>query len=513
MAITITQQPNLDSHFSAFHPLPIKCTSNRANIVNIKAVVREGNTGTAIATIRKPYDIGTINSFTIDIFSIVQSLVSYDLPLFGIHSQCTNSYKYIYLSLEEEYLSGGILVTGSNVSTNKFNVHNCAINRLETTATDFSSTILSFDNGEARIPIGLEDSYYIQAIKTGNFDHLQVTVYYSNNTFNTFNDTIGWSDDERWNISCGPFYIINALGANSDIVKYTVGIADVGNVIVSNILTFVIDNSCSIDPFKLTYLNQRGAFNTFTFKTKLVFKESVKKELWSKRKEVGVGYSLSSNTPEVGLFKDETISKYEIESQPIHSAFMDELREILYAKAVFLTLYQGYTATFGPDVVINGTFNTIAGWTTSVSLLGTLSYAGNKVTFYDPVADSIALVEQPGILTIGETYRVTAHVTNNNGVQITANGNLLANPNQNGVLSVDFNANSTGISFEFSNGPSTGGVHFDNVTIYAIRNYQLSVYLPMLIDDGEYTVADNRKRENKLSFSAIFANKNYNGIG
>jgi len=513
MAITITQQPNADAHFSAFHPLPIKCTSNRANIVNIKAVVREGSTGNAIATIRKPYDIGTINNFTIDIFSIVQSLVTYDLPLFGFHSQCTNSYQYIYLSLTEEYLSGGVLVIGSNVSTNKFNVHNVAINRLEQTATDFASTILSFDNGEARIPIGSEDSYYIQAIKTGTFDHLQVTVYYSNGTTATFNDPIAWGSDERWNISCGPFYIVNVLGANSDIVKYTVGIADAGNIIVSNLLTFVIDNTCSIDPFKLTYLNQRGAFNTFTFKTKIVFKESVKKELWSKRKEVGVGYSLSSNTPEVGLFKDETISKYEIESQPIHSAFMDELREILYSKAVFLTIYQSYVANYGSNVVNNGTFNTIAGWTTSVSLSGTLSFAGNKVTFYDPVADSIALVEQSGILTIGETYRVTAHVTNNNGVQITANGNLLANPNQNGILSVDFTANSTGISFEFSNGPSTGGVEFDNVTIYAIRTYQLSIYLPMLIDDGEYTVADNRKRENKLSFSAIFANKNYNGIG
>ena len=142
-----------------------------------------------------------------------------------------------------------------------------------------------------------------------------------------------------------------------------------------------------------------------------------------------------------------------------------------------------------------------------------MAITANKVVMNDPTGDAVGTLTQVGILTIGVEYKITAVVSNNNGVQISVEGDVLAATNVNGSVSLVFTATSADLVIEFSNGNSAGGVHFDNVTVYQTAYYQGSVYSPVIIDDGEFPVVDQVKRENKLDFILSYANKNFNGIG
>lgn len=513
MAITITQQPDADSHFSAFHPLPIICTSDDPNIVNIKARIFNQATGYVYATLRKPVDIGTTDTFTIDIYAVIQSIVGKDVPFFGVHSICTDSLKYIYVYLDEEILSGGVLVSGGSRQTNNFYVHNSPILIGDVTPSDFSQNILTNQSYDCRLPIGKSDSYYIQAIKQGPFDHVKFNVTYDDGTTDVFNDPIPWSDNERWNISCGTFYLINTLGAASNISMYSVYIADSGNVEVSNPVHFKISNFCMTGGARLMWLNQRGSWDAFTFKTKLRRSIETKKEFWTKRKPIGYGYSIVENREETGLFKDDTINKFQFVSEPQKSSVIELILEVLFAKVVYSVEYYPISATTGGNLVVNGGFISTSNWTILIDSWAAMAITANKVVMNDPTGDAVGTLTQAGILTIGVEYKITAVVSNNNGVQISVEGDVLAATNVNGSVSLVFTATSADLVIEFSNGNSAGGVHFDNVTVYQTAYYQGSVYSPVIIDDGEFPVVDQVKRENKLDFILSYANKNFNGIG
>lgn len=517
MAITITQQPDSDSHFSAFHPLPIICTSNRSGIVNIKATIYDSTGTTIYATLRKPLDIGTSNQFTIDIYSVVQSLVTYDLALFGVHSQCTNSLKYIYVRFDEEYLSGGLLVSGSTANSNSFYVHNSYVDYLDSTSAFFSTLIFNqrYYLGSPSIPIGTADNYFIQVIKIDStYDHLKVEVVYDDGTTNAFNDNSHtWSDGERWNLSCGTYYIINSLGALPNIATYRVCIADSGNVPVTDFINFKVDNKCAATQYRIAFLNQRGSFDTYTFKTRAVSSFDVKKENWTKRKQVGSGYSISSNRMETGLFKDESYEAIEITTGNIKEFLAIWLRDLLQSKATFIESNYLISSTIGSNLVVNGGFSSPSNWSLSVDPWATLAITTNKVIFTDTTGDAIGILTQTGILTSGVEYKITAHLANNNGVQVSVEGGELAAANENGAVELVFTATSANLVIEFSNGPSSGGCHFDNVTVYRTANYLGSIYTPIIIDDGAFKIYDQVKRENELTIKFTPSNRNYNGIG
>jgi hypothetical protein len=515
MAITITQQPDADAHFSAFHPLPIVCTSNRSGIVNIKCIVVNEDTSITYATIRKPLDIGTTDTFTIDIYPILISVVGFDDPLFGAHQICSNSIKRISVYLTEEYLSGGLIVTGSFVQSNIFYVHNTPVLNTDTSINYFYDRILQNSNSKTIIPIGASDNYFIQAIKTGDFDHLKVNVVYDDGTTNSFNDPISWSNNERWNISCGTHYIVNILGATSNIASYSVGIADSGNVIVSDEIFFKVNDCCAISEKRIAYLNQRGAFDYITFKSKQVLEFDTEKELWTRKKYIGSGYSFQTNYAQSGLFKDKSIDIIKVESRPLSESLAYFLRELLQSKAVFLEFYYPIQGTTGSNLVINGGFSSSSNWILSIDSWATMAITGNKIVVTDSTTgNAVGLLTQTGILTIGKTYKITAHVSNNNNVEINVDGAQLANLGVNGSnLYTYFTASSVDLVIEFNCGNAPAGVHFDNVTVYEAAYYQGTIHEPILINDGKFTLIDQVKRENKLSISYTKANKNYNGIG
>jgi len=514
MAITITQQPDDNAHFSAFHPLPIVCTSNRSGIVNIKCIVVDEDTSVTYATIRKPLDIGTSDTFTIDIYPILISIVGFDDPLFGNHQICTNSSKRISVYLTEEYLSGGLIVTGSFEQSHIFYVHNSAVYNFDQSINGFLEDILNISY-DAVIPIGPSDNFFIQAIKTGNFDRLKVNVVYDDGTTNSFTSTIPWSTNERWNISCGTHFIVNIMGANSNIASYSVGIADAGNVVISELYHFKVDNSCAISEKRIAYLNQRGAFNYFTFKTKQIIEFDTEKELWSRKKYIGSGYSFQTNYAEIGLFKDKSIEINRIESRPLSTQLAYFLRELIQSKAVFLETYYPLQGTTGSNLVVNGGFASPSNWTTSIDPWATMTIASNKLNVADTTTgNAIGLLTQSGILTIGKTYKITAKVTNNNNVEINVDGAQLANLGVNGNnLYTYFTASSVDLVIEFNCGSAPAGVDFDNVTVYEAADYQGTIHEPILINDGKFTIVDQIKKENKLMISYTQANKNYNGIG
>jgi hypothetical protein len=515
MAITITQQPDADAHFSAFHPLPIVCTSNRSGIVNIKCIVVNEDTSVTYATIRKPLDIGTTDTFTIDIYPILVSIVGFDDPLFGSHQICSNSIKRISVYLTEEYLSGGLLNTGSFVQSNIFYVHNTPVLNYDPSINYFADRILQNGNSSLQIPIGPSDNYFIQAIKVGDFDHLKVNVVYDDGTTDSFNDPISWSDNERWNISCGTHYIINILGASSNIVSYSVGIADSGNVVISELVYFKVDYSCSISEERIAYLNQRGAFDYITLKSKQVIEFDTEKELWTRKKYIGSGYSFQTNYAQSGLFKDKSIDVIKIESRPMPEQLSYFLRELIQSKAVFLETYYAIQGTIGSNLIVNGSFTSSSNWSLAIDSWATISITGNKIVVTDSTTgNAVGLLTQTGILTIGKTYKITAHVSNNNNVEINVDGAQLANLGVNGSnLYTYFTASSADLVIEFNCGNAPAGVHFDNVTVYETADYQGTIHEPILINDGKFTIVDQIKRENKLSISYTKANKNYNGIG
>lgn len=517
MAITITQQPDSDSHFSAFHPLPIIATSNRANIVNLKATIYDASTSTILATLRKPLDIGTSNQFTTDIYSVVESLVTYDIALFGVHSQCTNSLRYVYVRFDEEYLSGGVLVSGSTANSNSFYVHNSYIDRTDTSLVEFSEQILNTRRHikEYSTPIGTSDNYFIQVIKLDStYDHLKVDVVYDDGTTDSFNDSShSWSNGERWNINVGTHYLINSLGALPNIRSYEAYIADSGNVAITDPIQFHVNNSCSNIQVRVVYLNQRGSFDSFSFKCKRVEGFNVKKEFWTKKKQIGSAYSVSTNRVEVGLFKDESFEEVKLTSGFIKEGLALALKDILNAKFVFIESNYSISSTIGSNLVVNGGFSSSSNWSLLVNPWATLAITTNKVIFTDTTGDAIGTLTQTGILTLGVEYKITAHLANNNGVQVSVEGGELAAANENGTVELVFTATSADLVIEFSNGPSSGGCHFDDVTVYRTANYLGSTYEPIVINDGEFSVVDQVKRENELKLTFTYANRNYNGIG
>lgn len=517
MAITITLQPDSNSHFSAFNPLPIVCTSNRSGIVNIKAVVIDANTAEVYATLRKPLDIGTSTQFTIDIFPIVQSLVTFQKIDLAIHFLCTPSRKKLYVYLIEEYLSGGVLVSGSTLGTHEFFVHNVPIGYTDTNAYSFKNQFLTNAINAEFIEIGSSDSYILQAIKKADgydgFEFLQFTVTYDDLTTNTFNDPIPWSLNERWNLSCGTHYLKNIVGANSNIQSYTVCIADLGNVPVTNSVRFVVNDSCGIDMFRLSFLNKKGAFDTFTFKFKGIKKHNIKKELWSKPK-TGAGYTYDISRSETGVFKDESFEGMEVVSHPLKTTVSEWLVELLMARVVYIEYYSDIPGHYNTNLVVNGGFSSAANWTLNVDAWASLTITGGQCVLLDTVGDALGTIVQTGILTIGVEYYISLLSADNNGVQITVDGStpLVFTP-QNGTLTGTFIATSADLSIEVSCGSPTCGVKIDNVSVYVAATWQQITRIPILINDGEFTTVDNRKRENKLAFSITPANKNYNGIG
>lgn len=522
MAITITLQPNAGDDFSAFNPLPIICTSSQSGIVNIIAAIIDQSTSQTIATIRKPIDIGTSSQFTIDIYPIVQSIVGFEDNSTSYHYLSVFSSKNIIILLREEYLSGGLLVIGTSTFTNAFKVHNVPISQFDNKPNNFNRQFLTnaadSDGVSFNVPIGSSESFTTQAIKKsdgyGGFEFLQWHVIYDDGTQNTFNEVIGWSLGERWNLAIGSHYLKNIVGANSNIKSYTVCIADLGNVPVTEKINFVISDKCAVSQLRFSYLNQKGAFDTFTFNTKLVNKLNVKKELWSKPKQGSNGYNYELSRMETGVFIADSFNTFEVISENLKEDVSNWLSEILKARVVYRDFYTDVLGYSGQSLVLNPFFAGGANWVLSVNAWASLVISGGRATLLDTVGDALGTIVQTGILTIGVEYYIIMTVNNNNGVQITIDGATpLSFSPQNGNLEGRFIATSTSLSIELSCGSPTCGVEILMVSVRVSATWQYSYRVPVIINDGDFTVSDLRKRENKLAFTFTEANKAYNGIG
>lgn len=356
MAITITQQPAAAEHFSAFCPLPIICTSNRSGIVNIKATVKNDITGATIATIRKPLDVGSSTQFTIDIYPITQSLVTFDYSTAGVHFQCSNSLLPIYVYLEEEYLSGGVIVLGSTATGNIFYVHNYGVDAVDDTASNLFNT--NFLTSATTVRIGSSDKFFLQIIrKNSNYVKVKYVVTYDDNSTATFYSTPAWSTNQRWALSVGTYFLINGLGASANIKSYVVSVANGSGTDQTTVpVTFVIDNSCAISPYRVSFLNRKGGFDTFTFKTKEVLSQSVKKELWTKPKTISSSYDWTREQQTTGQFTANVSINSKVVSQPLKRIEANWLKELMFAKVVYVENYYtalGLHVTIPTPIVLN----------------------------------------------------------------------------------------------------------------------------------------------------------------
>ena len=234
----------------------------------------------------------------------------------------------------------------------------------------------------------------------------------------------------------------------------------------------------------------------------------------NKPKERYSGYTYDKSRLETSVFKDESFEEVEVISHPLKTTVSDWLLELLKARVVYLDYYSDYPGHYNTNLVVNGGFASGANWTLNVVAWASLTITGGQCVLLDTVGDALGAIIQTGILTIGVEYYISMLVSGNNGVGILVDGvTPLPFTPQNGTLTGRFTANSADLNIELNCGSPTCGVMIDNVAVYVAATWQQIARLPILINDGEFTTVDNRKRENKLAFSFTFANKNYNGIG
>lgn len=309
MAITITQQPDINDLLSPYRPLEIKATSNDSNIKKMKCFIELDLLGTpdnASSPLILDPDIGTTNEFTFDISSYLGGVgtltttIQAENQTISILDATANSLKVVRVNLTEVVLnpSTGQLQNGtSSGNSNQFLIINGVWQHTEVTGSyaefdDYKLSTVTTEGKfltnyrEARV-IGTNDSEYISAVSVNNAtNYLKVNVYTKRNrqgSVSSFFYPLSFGVD-RFDIPVGSRNINDTNGGwtnsagtpvsdpdiDSSVGSYTVQVVDSispSAIKLSERLTYNLDHTiCEDESTRIKFLNRLGAFEYFTFK-------------------------------------------------------------------------------------------------------------------------------------------------------------------------------------------------------------------------------------------------------
>jgi hypothetical protein len=374
MAITITtDRPNADDLLSPRRPLKIRVTSNSGTISKMKCFIHLDGSGTAdnaTSPIILTPDIGTTNEFTFDISSYIDGLdtLSSDIQTKGsaisFIDRDTNSIKSVYCNFTELNLSSGLLVDGdSSTDTPTFYCINGVWDYDQTSGTAYTYNELDdykiattgnkyfLTNNRNTRTIGVNESEYLSGFTTlTGTNYIVVTTYSGRNatgssssylrslTFNAnrFDIPVGCA-----NINATSGSWLDIFGSptsdptiDSSVGSYKVYLVDniVGANVVSEVVTYNVDHSCSDNYTRIKFLNRLGAFEYFTFKGYRNRSINVRKNYY--QSVLDDGYSIGSGGDRA--LSIDSRSQFEVYSQPLKEADRIWLEEMLEGMECFV---------------------------------------------------------------------------------------------------------------------------------------------------------------------------------
>ena len=390
MAITIDTQPNANDLLSPRRPLKITVTSDNTDSGSIAIPYPDSDLNSAIYTAKmKCYiyldgsgtadnanspiiltpDIGTSYQFTFDISSYIDGLstltndIQTKSSAISFIGRDTNSIKSIQCDFTELLLdtSTGLLSDGDTSSkTNTFYCINGVWQYDQVTgsydelnsykiATTGNKYFLT--NNRNTRTIGVNESEYLSGFTTlTGTNYIVVTTYSGRNatgssssylralTFNAnrFDIPVGCA-----NINATSGSWLDIFGSptsdptiDSSVGSYKVYLVDniVGANVVSEVVTYNVDHSCSDNYTRIKFLNRLGAFEYFTFKGYRNRSINVRKNYY--QSVLDDGYSIGSGGDRA--LSIDSRSQFEVYSQPLKEADRIWLEEMLEGMECFV---------------------------------------------------------------------------------------------------------------------------------------------------------------------------------
>ena len=390
MAVTIDTQPNTNDLLSPRRPLKITVTSDNTDSGSIAIPYPDSDLNSAIYTAKmKCYiyldgsatadnanspiiltpDIGTSYTFTFDISSYIDGLstltndIQTKSSAISFIGRDTNSIKSIQCDFTELLLdtSTGLLSDGDTSSkTNTFYCINGVWQYDQVTgsydelnsykiATTGNKYFLT--NNRNTRTIGVNESEYLSGFTTlTGTNYIIVTTYSGKNatgssssylralTFNAnrFDIPVGCA-----NINATSGGWLDIFGSptsdptiDSSVGSYKVYLVDniVGATVVSEVVTYNVDHSCSDNHTRIKFLNRLGAFEYFTFKGYRNRSINVRKNYY--QSILDDGYSIGSGGDRA--LNIDSRSQFEVYSQPLKEADRIWLEEMLEGMECFV---------------------------------------------------------------------------------------------------------------------------------------------------------------------------------
>ncbi len=277
MAITILNQPG--SFTTAMRSIDFNIYSDQTNIDHIEANLKDLGAAKTVATWSHYHNIGTdtTGTFSFDVQELVEDNIAFDLMAPGQIMKIlpgTNSLFNWEVKFVEYLNTASGIVAGASSTVTPFDSIQLALQHTE--SGDISqydlSSITSKWLTDAPTPkkIRITESEYLYAYdsaSTNLSNTITITKTNKDATTGTTNLTLlNLYADIYYAIGIGPVNI-NAYDADfidSEVVSYTVILKRSG-VQIAETRTFVIDDGCYENPTRLTWLNSRGGFDSFTF--------------------------------------------------------------------------------------------------------------------------------------------------------------------------------------------------------------------------------------------------------
>ena len=192
-------------------------------------------------------------------------------------------------------------------------------------------------NSPSVIDIGRNESYQLSAII--DYDdsvayRRKITKYDAAGVLlGSFKNTIGVGFDSVWNLTCGTRDI---SFITSDAFSYDVSIVDNDNsdALMSEVVTFKISDKCSATETRFVWLNTRGGYDAFTFRSPRKLKSKVSKRTFSPARS----YPVSIGNREEAVIDVKAQDNLTTSTNKVTKEVAEWLQELLESPQVFIEL-------------------------------------------------------------------------------------------------------------------------------------------------------------------------------
>jgi hypothetical protein len=355
MAITINQYPAVYS--PAYNDLIFHAISDNVDEPNFQYSCDIYINGTFTTRHRVPPNvIGGVCKF--DARKVIESYVTHDIDsTTEDFAKNENSWVYFQIKFGEEYDVAGVKTLTADMTTSAtIYAYNSIFDFNDFVDYDsddfgFGSTGVEkrfLTNAPSSQNVREGNKLWLHSFTSGsqaNYVYLQVKKYSANGTLldtdNISNTFTAVSDENRFlRVGVGHWNITEALGATylDDAAYYTVQATNGAGLTLSELRTFVVDDSCTkYEVIRLQFLNKLGGFDAFNFTKLSRTTHSIEREEYKKSPGTlsDSAFTLSKSDRQVNTMSTVIKERISINSDWISEEESTWLFELISSPIVF----------------------------------------------------------------------------------------------------------------------------------------------------------------------------------